>query len=135
MCSGYPIEQLAEKSTFLETAYLLLYGELPSSQQFSLFEGEVLHHTYVHRDLDSIIAAFPFNAHPSTSSLLSCRTRANAHSVSILTSSFAALGAFAPEANPSLQGQKLYTAGTTDSLAVIDKQIFRLLGKSISLAA
>ena len=55
--------------------------------------------------------------------------------MSILTSSFAALGAFAPEANPSLQGQKLYTAGTNASLAIMDKQIFRLLGKSISLAA
>lgn len=55
--------------------------------------------------------------------------------MSILTSSFAALGAFAPEANPSLQGQTLYTAATPRSLAIMDKQIFRLIGKSITLAA
>jgi citrate synthase len=66
---GYPIEQLAEKSTFLESAYLLLYGELPSNRQFKLFESEVLHHTYVHRDVDhmcvplSLLTAKPFS-HP-----------------------------------------------------------------------
>ena len=59
------IEQLAEKSTFLESAYLLIYGELPSHQQFNLFEGEVLHHTYVHRDVDEIVSAFRYDAHPS----------------------------------------------------------------------
>ncbi|KAM0752246.1 hypothetical protein T439DRAFT_324313 [Meredithblackwellia eburnea MCA 4105] len=116
---GYPIEQLAEKSTFLESAYLLLYGELPTKRQFHLFEREVLHHTYVHRDVDDIVGAFRYDAHP----------------MAILTSSFAALGAFAPEANPSLQGQKLYTQGDVPSLAVMDKQIYRLIGKSISLAA
>ncbi|KAK4699119.1 citrate synthase, partial [Phenoliferia sp. Uapishka_3] len=116
---GYPIEQLAEKSTFLETSYLLLYGELPTTRQFKLFEREVLHHTYVHRDVDEIVGAFRYDAHP----------------MAILTSSLAALGAFAPEANPSLQGQKLYTQGDAASLAVMDKQIFRIIGKSISLAA
>jgi citrate synthase len=63
--------------------------------------------------------------------------------MSILTSSFAALGAFFAEANPSLQGQRLYTraSGTdgpekqAEALAVLDKQIFRLIGKSITLAA
>lgn len=44
---GYPIEQLAEHSTFLETSFLLLYGDLPTTEQFKQFEGEVLHHTYV----------------------------------------------------------------------------------------
>lgn len=51
---GYPIEQLAEQSTFLESAFLLLYGELPTKQQFKLFESEVLHHTYVHRDVEQM---------------------------------------------------------------------------------
>ncbi|KAI5478794.1 citrate synthase [Pseudohyphozyma bogoriensis] len=110
---GYPIEQLAEKSTFLESAYLLLYGELPTKRQFNIFEREILHHTYVHRDIDEVVGAF----------------------LAILTAGFASLGAFAPEANPSLQGQKLYTTGTTASLANMDKQIFRLIGKSITLAA
>lgn len=115
---GYPIEQLAEKSTFLESAYLLLYGELPTTKQFKLFEGEVLHHTYVHRDIEDLVASFRYDAHP----------------MSILTSTFAALGSFAPESNPALKGAKLYTAGTVESLAVMDKQIFRLLGKSITIA-
>ncbi|GAA5868220.1 hypothetical protein JCM8547_002278, partial [Rhodosporidiobolus lusitaniae] len=61
---GYPIEQLAEQSTFLETAYLLLYGELPSSSQKEYFEHEVLHHTFVHRDMEEIIGAFRFDSHP-----------------------------------------------------------------------
>ncbi|TKA53162.1 hypothetical protein B0A53_04018 [Rhodotorula sp. CCFEE 5036] len=116
---GYPIEQLAEKSNFLETAYLLLYGELPSRDQFQLFEREVMHHTFVHRDLEEIIGAFRHDAHP----------------MSILTSAFAALGAYAPEANPSLAGQKIYTSNTAAALQLMDKQIFRLIGKSITLAA
>jgi citrate synthase len=116
---GYPIEQLAEKSTFLESSFLLLYGELPTSHQYNIFEREILHHTYVHRDVDEIVSAFRYDAHP----------------MSILSSGFAALGAFAPEANPSLQGQKLYTRNTRESLALMDKQIFRLIGKSITLAA
>ncbi|ORY90765.1 peroxysomal citrate synthase [Leucosporidium creatinivorum] len=116
---GYPIEQLAEQSTFLESAFLLLYGELPTQQQFKLFEQEVLHHTYVHRDVEQIVGAFRYDAHP----------------MSILTASFAALGAFAPEANPALAGQKLYSSGTTEALAVMDKQIFRILGKAITVGA
>ncbi|PLW04989.1 hypothetical protein PCANC_07541 [Puccinia coronata f. sp. avenae] len=117
---GYPIEQLAEKSSYLEVSYLLLYGELPTKPQFQHFEKEVMHHTYVHVDLEQIVSAFRYDAHP----------------MAILISSFGALGAFAPEANPSLQGQKLYTRpGEMDSRHVMDKQIFRLLGKSISLAA
>lgn len=55
--------------------------------------------------------------------------------MSILTASFAALGAFAPEANPALAGQKLYSSGTTEALAVMDKQIFRILGKAITVGA
>ncbi|GAA5885166.1 hypothetical protein JCM6882_007257 [Rhodosporidiobolus microsporus] len=115
---GYPIEQLAEQSNFLETAYLLLYGDLPTKSQFNLFETEVMHHTFVHKDVDEIIGAFRHDAHP----------------MSILTSSFAALGAYAPEANPSLAGQKIYTSGPS-SLELMDKQIFRLIGKAITLAA
>ncbi|BGP53486.1 hypothetical protein JCM8202v2_001045 [Rhodotorula sphaerocarpa] len=116
---GYPIEQLAEKSNFLETAYLLLYGELPSDAQYKLFSDEVMHHTFVHRDLEEIIGAFRHDAHP----------------MAILTSAFAALGAYAPEANPSLAGQKIYTSGTAASLQLMDKQIFRLIGKAITIAA
>lgn len=58
--------------------------------------------------------------------------------MSIMTASFAALGAFAPEANPSLRGQTLYTkaaAGDVQALQTMDKQIIRLVGKAITIAA
>lgn len=64
--------------------------------------------------------------------------RYDSHPMAMLTSGFAALGAFAPEANPSLQGQTLYTRGANDdedSLKALDKQIFRLIGKAPTLAA
>lgn len=55
--------------------------------------------------------------------------------MSILAASFAALGSFAPEANPSLSGADIFTKGDPTSLALLDKQIFRLIGKSTNLAA
>ena len=64
---GIPIEQLAEKSTFLETAYLLIYGELPTAKQFSLFETEVLHHTFTHSDLDRLVSSFRCERGPGQS--------------------------------------------------------------------
>lgn len=78
-----------------------------------------MHHTFVHRDLEDIIGSFRHDAHP----------------MSILTAAFAALGAYSPEGNPSLAGQKIYTMDTEASLQLMDKQIFRLIGKSITLAA
>ncbi len=61
---GYPIEQLAEKSTFLEVAYLLIYGELPQKDVFDKFKKEITHHTLVHEDIKKILEGFPSNAHP-----------------------------------------------------------------------
>lgn len=61
---GYPIEQLAEKSTFLEVAYLLIYGELPKADAFDKFKKEITHHTLVHEDIKKILEGFPSNAHP-----------------------------------------------------------------------
>ncbi|MCS6967409.1 MAG: citrate synthase [Cytophagales bacterium] len=61
---GYPIEQLAEHSTFLEVAYLLIYGELPTQAQLAHFERQVTLHTLVHEDLRKIYDAFPASAHP-----------------------------------------------------------------------
>jgi len=61
---GYPIEVLAEKSNFLESSYLLLYGELPTRDQFKLFETEVMHHTMLHRDLEGIVGSFRHDSHP-----------------------------------------------------------------------
>ncbi|HEX7324630.1 MAG TPA: citrate synthase [Rhodanobacteraceae bacterium] len=61
---GYPIEQLAEKSRFLEVAYLLMYGELPTSSQMNVFEDEVTHHTMIHESLKRFLTGFHYDAHP-----------------------------------------------------------------------
>ena len=61
---GYPIEQLAEKSTFLEVAYLLIYGELPSSNEFSSFQEIIKEKSQVHEDIRNILLHFPSSSHP-----------------------------------------------------------------------
>ena len=61
---GYPIEQLAEFSTFLETCYLLLYGQLPTAQQYKTFENCVVNHTMVHEQMTRFYSGFRRDAHP-----------------------------------------------------------------------
>ncbi|WP_395673524.1 citrate synthase [Phenylobacterium sp.] len=61
---GYPIDQLAEKSNFLEVCYLLLHGELPSAAQFTQFEHNITHHTMVHEQFDRFFMGFRRDAHP-----------------------------------------------------------------------
>jgi citrate synthase len=61
---GYPIEQLAESSTFLETSYLLIYGELPTATQLDAFEARIKRHTMLHEDLRRFFDGFPRDAHP-----------------------------------------------------------------------
>jgi citrate synthase len=61
---GYPIEQLAEKSTFLETSYLLIYGHLPSASELAKFTEDISMHTMVHEDLRRFFDGFPRDAHP-----------------------------------------------------------------------
>lgn len=61
---GYPIEQLAENSNFLEVAYLLLFGELPTADEFSDFEEDITQHTMIHERLKSFISGFHYDAHP-----------------------------------------------------------------------
>jgi citrate synthase len=61
---GYPIEQLAEHSTFLETSYLLIYGGLPSGSELSSFEERIRQHTMLHEDLKGFFQGFPRDAHP-----------------------------------------------------------------------
>jgi citrate synthase len=61
---GYPIEQLAEHSTFLEVAYLLLNGELPSGDVFDTFVDDITYHTMVHQKLNTFISGFHYDAHP-----------------------------------------------------------------------
>jgi len=61
---GYPIEQLAEKSTFIEVSYLLIYGELPTPGQLEEFTTKIQRHTLLHEDLKRFFDGFPRNAHP-----------------------------------------------------------------------
>ena len=61
---GYPVEQLAEKSTFMEVCYLLLYGELPSRRQLDEFTGSIRHHTMINESLRRFFNGFHHNAHP-----------------------------------------------------------------------
>ncbi|KAG6813938.1 hypothetical protein H0H92_005192 [Tricholoma furcatifolium] len=116
---GYPIEQLALHSSHLETAYLLMYGSLPSGPQLHVFENEVMHHGTVHADAEQFCRSFRYDAHP----------------MAILTSAFAYLGSYYREANPSLQGQNIFSRGDEASLQLMDKQIYRLIGKATTLAA
>src|SRR5947209_3257879 len=61
---GYPIDQLAESSTFLETSYLLIYGELPTAAELTEFEQRIKTHTMLHEEFKSFFAGFPRDAHP-----------------------------------------------------------------------
>ncbi|MDQ3715020.1 MAG: citrate (Si)-synthase, partial [Actinomycetota bacterium] len=61
---GYPIDQLAEKSTFIEVSYLLIYGELPSAQQLDAFDQRLRRHTLLHEELKRFFEGFPRDAHP-----------------------------------------------------------------------
>lgn len=98
---GYPIEQLAEKSNFIEVAYLLIYGELPTKAQFDEFTEQIKMHTLVNEDIKKILDGFPATAHP----------------MGVLSSLVCSLTAFYPESveNP-----------TPDN---INLNIFRLLAK------
>jgi citrate synthase len=120
---GYPIEQLAQHSTHLETAYLLIYGTLPTAKQLRMFENEVLSHTFVHADAEIFFRSFRcarFRGFPPSQIYVSfwdadspwwcfpppsaISARYDAHPMAILTSAFAYLGSYYSEANPSLQG-------------------------------
>jgi len=111
---GYPIEQLAEKSTFLEVAFLVLYGELPTKPQLDYFSQRVMRHTYIHEELKKMMRSFRYDAHP----------------MGMLMSTTAALSTFHPEANPSLAGQDVYK-----DLKLRNKQIHRALGTASTIAA
>jgi len=79
---GYPIEQLAEKSTFLEVAYLILKGELPTASHLKAFVHNITHHTIIHENIKKFIDGFHYDAHP----------------MGILVSSVGALSTFYPDA-------------------------------------
>ncbi|MBA2738540.1 MAG: citrate synthase [Nocardioidaceae bacterium] len=61
---GYPIEQLAESSTYLEVAYLLIHGELPDKSQYETWEHQITYHTFVHENVKSFMQGFRYDAHP-----------------------------------------------------------------------
>ena len=104
---GYPIEQLAEKSTFLEVAYLILHGELPLVSELDQFTYEIKSHTNVHENIRKVMNGFRYDA----------------HAMSMLISSVAALGTFYPE------------AGRVSDPELRRMQIQRLLAKMPTLAA
>jgi citrate synthase len=93
---GYPIEQLAEKSTYLETAYLILFGELPTRPQLEEWTYEVTHHTFLHENLKHLMETFRYDAHP----------------MGMFISTVAALSTFYPEAhevhNPEIRLKQIY---------------------------
>jgi citrate synthase len=80
---GYPIEQLAEKSTYLEVAYLLVHGDLPSSRELEDWIGEITIHTFVHENVKAFMQGFRHDAHP----------------MGMLLGSVGALSTFYPDAN------------------------------------
>lgn len=104
---GYPIEQLAEKSTYLETAYLVLYGELPTKSQLEEWVWDVIHHSILHENIKKFIGGFHHDAHP----------------MGILVSTVGALSTFYPDAKRIFDPESRR------------KQTHRLLGKMPTLAA
>ncbi len=90
---GYAIEELAEKSNFMEVAYLLIFGELPSKQQYDKFTHDIKTHTLVHEDIKKILDGFPSTAHP----------------MGVLASLFCSQTAFYPESlDPNRSAEGVY---------------------------
>ncbi|MFM7855322.1 MAG: citrate/2-methylcitrate synthase, partial [Flammeovirgaceae bacterium] len=90
---GYSIEDLAAHSTFLEVAYLLIFGELPSQDQLNKFSGDIKRHTMVHEDIKKILDGFPSTSHP----------------MGVLASLFCAQTAFYPESlDPNRSAEGVY---------------------------
>ncbi len=104
---GYPIEELAEKSTYLETAYLLLHGELPTPSQLKDWQWNITHHTFIHESIKKFLDGFHYDAHP----------------MGMVISTIAALSTFYHDAkdifNPASRR----------------KQMYRLIGKMPTIAA
>lgn len=104
---GYPIEELAEKSTYLETAYLILYGELPTKAQLDTWIHDITFHTMIHENIKKFMDGFHYDAHP----------------MGMLVSTVAALSTFYPDAKQIFDAQSRTL------------QTHRLIGKMPTLAA
>ncbi|HEX3068370.1 MAG TPA: citrate synthase [Thermoanaerobaculia bacterium] len=103
---GYPIEQLAEKSTYLETSWLLLKGELPTKDELAAWNHTITYHTFINENLKGVLDSFRYNAHP----------------MGMLIAMISALGTFYPEA------KEIFDEGARN------RQIERLLAKMITIA-
>jgi citrate synthase len=104
---GYPIEQLAEQSTYLETAYLILFGELPTRAQYDEWVHEITHHTFLHENVKKFMDGFRYDAHP----------------MGMLVSTVGALSTFYPESKRIFDEE------------IRLRQIHRLIAKMPTLAA
>ncbi|HXH85972.1 MAG TPA: citrate synthase [Nitrospira sp.] len=104
---GYSIEDLSENSTYLETAYLILHGELPSKSQLDQWNYHVTHHTFIHESIKKFLDGFHYDAHP----------------MGMMISTIAALSTFYPEAKNIFDPESRR------------KQTWRLIGKMPTLAA
>src|SRR5271168_336115 len=104
---GYPIEELAERSTFVETAYLILHGDLPTRSQLEEWTWHITHHTFIHESIKKFLDGFHYDAHP----------------MGMLVSTVAALSTFYPDAKDIFNP------------AARQKQTYRLIGKMPTLAA
>ncbi|HKW88517.1 MAG TPA: citrate synthase [Candidatus Acidoferrales bacterium] len=104
---GYPIEELAEKSTYLETAYLILHGELPTAPQLEDWTYHITHHTFIHESIKKFLDGFHYDAHP----------------MGMIISAVAALSTFYPDAKNIFDEESRR------------KQTWRLIGKMPTLAA
>src|SRR3989475_6120372 len=102
---GYPIEELAEKSTYLETAYLILHGELPTREQLDEWTYHITHHTFIHESIKKFLDGFHYDAHP----------------MGMMISTIAALSTFYPEAKDIFNKESRR------------KQTYRLIGKMPTL--
>ncbi|MFC0262207.1 citrate synthase [Fontibacter flavus] len=105
---GYKIEDLAEKSSFLEVAYLLIYGDLPTQAQYEKFTSKITTHTLVHEDIKKILDGFPSNSHP----------------MGVLSSLICSLTAFYPESLDPTRNEE-----------AVNLSIIRLLAKIPTFAA
>jgi citrate synthase len=104
---GYPIEQLAEHSNFLEVAYLIIHGELPTADKLAFWEQRIMRHTYIHENLTDLLKTFRYDAHP----------------MGILVSAIASMSTLHPEAKQVHDPE------------VRMKQIYRIMGKLPTVAA
>ena len=104
---GYPIEQLAERSTYLEVAYLILQGELPTEQQLKDWTWNITHHTFIHEQIKKCMDGFHYDAHP----------------MGMLIGTVGAMSTFYPDA------KKIFEAEARQ------KQIYRLIAKVATIAA